>query len=391
MALHRARRREADTRRTLKLSPIGVAGLLLAYLASACLPKTLGDGSSLPGENRELLDALRGLHFDRYLEGPPLEAERALVGGWELFRYQQDDLRCVEGGEYSLAARPGTRPDGTVVWLDGGGACWPGRDDCSKDARFNWWIEEGGLASPNEDNPVRAWNFVYVPYCDGSLHMGDAQADYDGDGVIDHWHWGMRTTSAAARLTAELFPESERILIAGCSAGGAGTIGAAATIRLLFPEARLYVLNISGLGLVGPSQPDLPRLLAETWNIDDFLPADCQQCRERLAFMYSWMLDRDPGLRVGVYSTLEDRMVSSGWGMDRMEFRALLLNTTDTIHADHSETFRRFLVAGDTHCAGDYSVRLSGVSLWEWIGYLVGDDPRWVDLVQGQVPPAEQQ
>ena len=103
--MHRAGRREADTRRTLKLSPIGVAGLLLAYLASACLPTALGDGSSLPGENRELLDALRGLHFDRYLEGPPLEAERSLVGGWDVLRYQQDDLRCVEGG--STASRRG--------------------------------------------------------------------------------------------------------------------------------------------------------------------------------------------------------------------------------------------------------------------------------------------
>jgi hypothetical protein len=238
------------------------------------------------------------------------------------------------------------------------------------------------LASRDEDNPVRAWNFVYVPYCDGSIHLGDADADYDGDGVADHWHWGIRTTSAAARLTQELFPETRRFLVAGCSAGGAGTIGAAPILRLLFPEARLYVLNLSGLAMVDPSQAQLPNLLAETWNIDDFIPSDCARCSEHLTFMYSWLLERDPGLRVGVYSALQDAVISSGWGVDRESFQSLLLATTEAIRAEHPRAFQRFLVAGDAHCPGDYSVRVDGVSLWSWIGYLVDEDPRWVDLVE---------
>jgi hypothetical protein len=306
-----------------------------------------------------------------------------------VFHYGAEELRCIEGGEYFIAARRGTQADSTVVWLEGGGACWPGRDDCATEAQFNPWIEEGGLASPDQDNPVRAWNFIYVPYCDGSIHLGDADADYDGDGVVDHWHWGLRTTSAAARLAADLFPESRRFLIAGCSAGGAGTIGAAPILRLLFPEARLYVLNISGLAMMDPSQPELPDLLGETWNIDDFIPPDCARCGEQLTFMYSWLLERDAELRVGVYSSLRDRVVSLGWGEAPEVFQSLLLDTTEAIRAEHPDTFRRYLISGDTHCPDDYSDRLEGVSLWDWIRYLVTDDPRWTDLVEGSAPAVE--
>jgi hypothetical protein len=32
---------------------------------------------------------------------------------------------------------------------------------------------------------------------------------------------------------------------------------------------------------------------------------------------------------------------------------------------------------------------LEGVSLWDWIRYLVGDDPRWTDLVEGWASAAE--
>jgi hypothetical protein len=311
------------------------------------------------------------------------------VDGWEVFRYRREELRCIEGGEYFIMARRGAVADSTVVWLDGGGACWPGRDDCATEAQFYSWIEEYGLASLDEDNPVRAWNFVYVPYCDGSIHLGDADADYDGDGVVDHWHWGLRGTSAAGRLAAELFPESRRFLIAGCSAGGAGTIGAVPVVRLLFPDASLYVLNISGLGLVDPSEPELPGLLAETWNIDEFVPADCARCRERLTFMYSWLLERDPGLRVGVYSSLQDSVVSSGWGEAPEVYQSLLLDTTDAIRADHPNTFKRFLAAGHTHCPDDYSYRLGGVSLWNWIRYMVSEDPRWTDLVEEWHPATD--
>lgn len=45
-------------------------------------------------------------------------------------------------------------------------------------------------------NPLRDWNFVRVPYCNGSTHMGDNEADYDGDGQKEP-HIVCRITTSA--------------------------------------------------------------------------------------------------------------------------------------------------------------------------------------------------
>jgi len=339
-------------------------------------PRASKDGS------QELIDALEGLHFDKYLVTPQFEPHHVESHGWDVYSYPTDELQCIAGGECFIMARRGAEADSTVMWLEGGGACWPGRDDCAKEAQFHAWIEEHGLASPDAANPVRTWNFIYVPYCDGSIHMGDSDADYDGDGAPDHLHWGLKTTSAAVRLMRELFPASQRILVAGCSAGAGGTIGATPVVRLHFPDARLYVLNVSGLGLVDPTRTDRLRVIKDTWNIGQFIPADCPRCDEQLTYMYSWLLERDTALRIGVFSSYQDAVTSSGWGMAPEAFQSLIVDTTEAIREDHPDTFRRYFIVGDTHCLGDYTYSVDGVSFWEWIGYLVNDDNRWIDILQ---------
>jgi hypothetical protein len=360
-----------------------VATLLLAAHVASCAPAQTAPTTRAPeGDSQELIDALRNLHFDKYLATPQFHPSHTQSHGWDVYSYPTDELQCIDGGEYFLMARPGAQADSTVLWLEGGGACWPGRDDCTTEAGFNPWIEEHGLASPDASNPVKDWNFIYVPYCDGSIHLGDSEADYNGDGVPDHHHMGLKTTSAAIRLMKELFPASRRILVAGCSAGAGGTIGATLVVRLQFPEARLYVLSVSGLGLIDPARTDLVRVIEDTWNIGQFLPTDCPRCEEQLTYMYAWLLDRDTALKVGAFSAYRDATVRSGWGMTPEAFQSLIRDTTEAIRADHPDTFKRYFISGDVHCIDDYAYRVDGVSFWEWIGYLVNDDDRWVDILE---------
>jgi len=239
---------------------------------------------------------------------------------------------------------------------------------------------EFGLASLDEDNPVRDWNFVYVPYCDGSIHLGDNFADYDGDGVIDHRHLGLKMTSAAVRLMAENFPETQDILVTGCSAGGGGTLGATPIIRLLFPQADIKVFNISGLSLIKPSEQETYDLILETWNTTHMIPEDCERCKEQFTYLYSWLLDRDPNLKVGIYSSYYDRTLNATWQMMPEEIKTLIIRTTEDIRKDHPQTFKRFMIDGDSHCITDYSRSVKGISIWDWLGYLVNDDPRWMDI-----------
>lgn len=356
--------------------------LLVAALTSCSRAGRSFKPPPAPTESQDLIRALRALHFDKYLTTPPLVPEHVQVQGWDVYRYGTEELRCIDGGEYFLLARKGAESGKTVIWFEGGGACYPGREDCLREARLNRRVVDAGLASSGEHNPVRNWNFIYVPYCDGSIHLGDQDADYDGDGVVDHWHWGLRTTSAAVRLMGELFPASQSILIAGCSAGGAGTMGATPVVRLQFPDARLYVFNASGMALFNPEAPELYKLLQESWNIGQFIPSDCPRCKEQLAYLYSWLLDRDPALRVGVFSSYQDAVSSSGREMAPEVFQSLALSTTSAIRADHPSTFNRYFIVGDQHCVTDYSYAVNGVSIWDWVSYLVNEDPRWVDILE---------
>ena len=356
--------------------------LLVGFLTSCSFFRnSTSPGPSSEG-SQDLVKALHDLHFDKYLQTPAFEPDKSQAQGWDLYTYPAEQLHCVTGDQYFIMARRGSETDKTVLWMEGGGACWPGRDDCAKQAQFYSWIQELGLASSLEENPVRSWNFIYLPYCDGSLHLGDSDADYDGDGVIDHWHWGLKTTSAAVGLMKALFPVTQKVLIGGCSAGGAGTIGASAVVRLGFPDARLYVLNVSGAGLINPAMTEIPQLVKETWNIGQFIPDDCPRCNQQITFMYAWLLERDPWLKVGLFSSYHDSVTSSGWGIPPADFESLLFTTTEAIRSDHSNKFNRFFIDGDSHCLDNYSHSVDGVTFWDWIDYLVNDDPRWTDILE---------
>jgi len=128
--------------------------------------------------------------------------------------------------------------------------------------------------------------------------------------------------------------------------------------------------------------PEVLEMVKKTWNIGQFIPGDCPRCNEQIAYMYSWLLERDSGLKIGLFSSYHDRTVSTGWGVAPDAFESLIISMTETIRADHPDTFKRFFVVGDMHCIGDYSYSVNGVSLWDWAGYFVKDDPRWVDILE---------
>lgn len=68
-------------------------------------------------------------------------------------------------------------------------------------------------------------------------------------------------------------------------------------------------------------------------------------------------------------------------------FRADLLSETDALHAEHPDSYRRFLYAGRAHTAllgdvtGIIGSDVGAVELPEDTAMLAGDDAGWADLV----------
>ena len=94
-----------------------------------------------------------------------------------------DGPLCLGGSEYTTATRD-LGSDELMIFLEGGGACWS--DLCAATSSASTGIPGVGPTDPNRtDNPVMGWSQVYLPYCDGSLHIGDADTDTDGVAVLD--------------------------------------------------------------------------------------------------------------------------------------------------------------------------------------------------------------
>jgi hypothetical protein len=345
-------------------------------------------------QKSDYLQTLQGLAFNKYLNLPPAYASVSHLGNWDVYLYTAMEYQCVLGGHYFLLAHHGVEANKTVIWLQPGQECWPDHPNCGNssqehsDGQAMEYLVNGanggpfGPTSADPDNPISKWNYIYVPTCDGSFHFGDSAADYDNDGVADHFHNGLRQTSAAVSLMKELFPGSQKILVAGSSNGGFGTFGATPMARLAFSDSKLYVLNDSGPGLFNTKEPPVWQTLIETWNLSPMLPVDCVECKSQLIYLFDWMLDRDPNLRIGMYSSYQDAAVGSVVGLSGPENEQLLRSTTDRFHQKHPDTFKRYFIQGDSHCIADFYNQVNGVTVWGWLTAMVNDRPDWGDILE---------
>lgn len=82
-------------------------------------------------------------------------------------------------------------------------------------------IHTGITETANPLNPFNDWNFVIITYATGDFHVGNNNFPYeaeDGSEQVVHFH-GYRNFREAMKISAKLFPDPDKLLIAGDSAG----------------------------------------------------------------------------------------------------------------------------------------------------------------------------
>lgn len=295
---------------------------------------------------------------------------------------------CLNGTSFgaSIVTRGS---DDLLIYLQGGGACWTGLCAANTSAT-GFPMKLGWTDGDVERNPLGAMNLLFVGYCDGSVFVGDGQTPDKGNGAPD----GIRYQHGLANLTAALdagharFPHPKRIVLAGSSAGGYGTIAAVTVVRLLWPHTHLFVINDAGIGLVNPNDPSMYDTVMKEWNLAGRIPASCTDCNAQHGFapLVQWELDHDPTLKAAAFSAYEDDTISGFFlKMAGPDFKALLLAETGAIHAAHPDRYERFLVEGTTHTAllaGYYDVQVNGVALPAWTGAMIDGGAGWTDLLE---------
>ncbi len=311
---------------------------------------------------------------------------------------------CLRGAPYSVSTRPGTT-NSLLIFLGGGGACWS--DFCAAFDEAPPGMPDGDVLRPDLDtNPFREFHMAYLPYCDGSLFGGDAAHDDDGDGEIDRIHAGLRNLSAALDVISAEFPTPDRVVLAGASGGGYGTIVATPLVRVVFPDVPIDVVNDSGPGIArGDSEPDFVGRIISEFGSETVFPKSCEDCLSdgHLTGLIAWSLREDPNLRIAVFSFVRDFVIGTMFlGMGGEEFEMYLREEMTELHEAHPERFQYLLASGSSHTGtfGDITVfggllpdsidsslidlaglsdaTVGDVTLGDWLHWMQSDDERWI-------------
>jgi hypothetical protein len=366
-------------------------------LVIACASETdSSSGDPVPAEQpfAELVD--QGMAD--YL-GVARVTERVPRGDEVVVRFDPETgPKCLRGGQYNVTYRDKPDSDDLVIFLAGGGACWSGfcrAAQIAVEGVPNMEI----LADENPANPVRDWDVLFLPYCDGSFFAADATFDEDGDGQDDRFQLGLRNLSAALDVAREQFPRPRRIFLAGSSGGAYGTLFAAPLTRVTYPNVPLYVFNDSGIGIgKGDSDPGFVGGLMEEYDAYSFLPASCSDCiaNGHLTRYIRWQLDQDPNMKIAGFSSYGDTILAITFLMLGTDvFGRYVQAETRWLMANH-DRFKGFLVDGGVHTTlgGDARVVigadipgldlgglettvLDDLDIATWIRQMLADDPAW--------------
>ena len=216
------------------------------------------------------------------IENPP----RDEYFKWEMV--QPAGAVCGNNSQYKFFVNFSDVTDDLVVVFEPGGACWD-YPSCTGAAGIRGAANVDGLpddhwelapfVSPflqraDETSPTRDWNLVYVPYCTGDVHTGNNVITYsDPEGMgpdVTFHHSGHANVQKVTEWIDANFTHVPRMLITGCSAGGAGAITNYYFMRNGIAAAdRSYLLDDSGpiFPSSGYSRPLHDKIRA-SWNTD---------------------------------------------------------------------------------------------------------------------------
>lgn len=187
---------------------------------------------------------------------------------------------------FTFWARKGSNAKNTVVFFEGGGACWDNLTCSAANAQgvpqfFVPMVLPGtnpalfdGVFRTDPANPVSDWNQVYIPYCTGDLHGGSATRVYNN---VAHpllppgtpfaiQHRGFDNFMAVLDWMKKNQPKPKNLLVTGASAGGYGATLNFPWLSRAYPDAHVFVLADASQGVTTPGF-DLGTPGRGSWNL----------------------------------------------------------------------------------------------------------------------------
>lgn len=308
------------------------------------------------------------------------------------------DTKCRDGSSAGLGLSLNPASKKVMIYLEGGGACWDSGTCLVNPANANSMKGEkrGGVFDRNNmQNPVRDWNFVYVPYCTGDTH-GGANPNATIPGVAGTQQFvGYLNMEKFLQRVVPTFRDAEDVILTGISAGGFGTAQTAVLVQRAFGDVKVKVIDDSGPPLSKAIVPEcLQKKWRETWKLDETFLKDCgSNCPNKDDFTqdFALYLARTFGDRPsGLISADQDGVISGFFGAGRnnctgvalltpvpgAEFKADLLAYREKVKAYPS--FGTFFIPSTSHTwiGGEafYTTSAGGVKMVDWFAKIVNGE-----------------
>ncbi|WP_250464264.1 pectinacetylesterase family protein [Microbulbifer litoralis] len=186
---------------------------------------------------------------------------------------------CGNGSPYKFFVSRVPDSSNTIVYFEGGGACWD-YESCSGQTGIRGARNPNGIPDnyvqninlldfQNSANLATAavspliythhpynqfktgeWNLVYVPYCTGDIYVGDKTeiyADPTGENPDLVWHHnGLRNVQSVVSWLKNNLQKPEQMVTAGCSAGSIGALLNYSKLRQDMAVNYGYLIDDSG-------------------------------------------------------------------------------------------------------------------------------------------------
>lgn len=311
----------------------------------------------------------------------------AVAADWETIEPGGETV-CSQGTPFRFYVREAD-PQRLLIFFNGGGACYSaetcavGREGDAPtyrvDATAEWGndprVHSGVFDLAHPENPLREWSQVFVSYCTGDVHLGDAEQVYvreDGS-EFTLQHRGMVNARVALEHVFERFAAPGKVMVAGGSAGAIASPVMLAEVADAYPDARLLHFAGGGFGYRMPP----PVQLWRHWGTIDALRGPVAAG----GFTEETMTLVDPYLAVGkalpevtfhIFDHAYDA-IQEGW-QRLLGYPADLLPGLDANLADLRETLpnvRSFVARGEFHTLLRYDELYThvtnGVRAVDWV------------------------
>ncbi len=213
------------------------------------------------------------------------------------------------------------------------------------------------------NNPLKDWTHVVIPYCTGDIHWGEHDKTYtkaNGESFTIH-HRGAVNAKAVFEWVKEKIKKPKKFLVTGCSAGSYGSIYWAPHYRKLFPKALMSQMGDSGAGVI--TQDFLQRSFAN-WHaetnapnwIEGLDPRDIDWKKMTLNDFYYRVGLYYPSLQLGQFNYLEDenqKFFHEIMGGEPDEWSVLMQERLTDLD-NRLNNFKYYTAQGDHHCILPY-------------------------------------